>query len=65
MYDGNPLNLHRFLEKLADSGFSVNEHMDPAVAAKYVCKHLRWCLPEVLQELYFVAAKEGKIKTLK
>ena len=28
-------------------------------------KWFRYRLPEVLQELYFVATKEGKIKTLK
>ena len=46
MYDGNPLNLDRFLEK-------------------YVFRRFRYRLPEVLQGLYFVATKEGKIKTLK
>ena len=39
--------------------------MDPADAGKYVFKQFRYRLPEVLQELYFVATKEGKIKTLK
>ena len=64
-YDGNPLDLDRFLEKLDDSGMTVTEDMDPADAEKYVFKRFRWRLPEVLQELYFVATKEGKIKTLK
>ena len=64
-YDGNPLNLDRFLEKLDDWGMTVTEDMDPAEAEKYVFKLFRWRLPEVLQELYFVATKEGKIKTLK
>ena len=64
-YDGNPLNLDRFLEKLVDSGMTVTEDKDPAEAEKYVFKRFRWCLPEVLQVLYFVATKEGKIKTLK
>ena len=64
-YDGNPLNLDRFLEKLHDWGMTVTEDMDPADAEKYVFKRFRWRLPEVLQELYFVATKEGKIKTLK
>ena len=64
-YDCNPLNLDRFLEKLNDSGMTVSEAMDPAKAEKYVFKRFRWRLPEVLQELYFVATKEGKIKTLK
>ena len=64
-YDGNPLNLDRFLEKLDDWGMTVTEDMDPAEAEKYVFKRFRWRLPEVLQELYFVATKEGKIKTLK
>ena len=65
MYDGNPLNLDRFLKKLDDWGMTVTEDMDPAEAEKYVFKRFRWRLPEVLQELYFVATKEGKIKTLK
>ena len=64
-YDGNPLNLDRFLEKLDDWGMTVTEDMDPAEAEKYVFKRFRYRLPEVLQELYFVATKEGKIKTLK
>ena len=64
-YDGNPLNLDRFLEKLDDSGMTVTGDMDPADAEKYVFKRLRYRLPEVLQELYLVATKEGKIKTLK
>ena len=63
-YDGNPLNLDRFLEKLDDWGMTVTEDMDPAEAGKYVFKRFRWRLLEVLQELYFVATKEGKIKTL-
>ena len=64
-YDGNPLNLDCFLEKLDDRGMTVTEDMDPAEAEKYVFKRFRWRLPEVLQELYFVATNEGKIKTLK
>ena len=64
-YDGNPLNLDRFLEKLDDWGMTVTEDMDPADAEKNVFKRFRYRLPEVLQELYFVATKEGKIKTLK
>ena len=64
-YDGNPLNLDRLLEKLDDWGMTVTEDMDPADAEKYVFKRFRWRLPQVLQELYFVATKEGKIKTLK
>ena len=64
-YDGNPLNLDRFLEKLDDWVMTVTEDMDPAEAERYVFKQFRWRLPEVLQELYFVATKEGKIKTLK
>ena len=64
-YDGNPLNLDRFLEKLDDWGMTVTEDMDPADAEKYVFRRFRWRLPEVLQDLYFVATKEGKIKTLK
>ena len=65
MYDGNPLILNRFLEKLDDGGVTVTEDMDPADAEKYVSTQFRYRLPEVLQELYFVATKEGKIKTLK
>ena len=64
-YDGNPLNLDRFLEKLDDWGMTVTEDMDPADAERYVFKRFRYRLPEVLQELYFMATKEGKIKTLK
>ena len=64
-YDGNRLNLDRFLEKLDDWAMTVTEDTDPAEAEKYVFKRFRWRLPEVLQELYFVATKEGKIKTLK
>ena len=44
---------------------TVTEDMDPAEAKKYVFKRFRWRLPEVLQELYFVATKEGKIKEAK
>ena len=65
MYDGNPLNLDRFLEKLDDWGVTVTKDMDPADAEKYVFRRFRYRLPEVLQDLYFVATKEGKIKTLK
>ena len=65
MYDGNPLNLDRFLEKLDYRGVTVTEDMDSADAERYVFKRFRYRLPEVLQELYFVATKEGKIKTLK
>ena len=39
--------------------------MDPAAAEKYVFERFRWHLLEVLQELYFMAAQEGKTKTLK
>ena len=38
MYDGNPLNLDRFLEKLDDWGVTVTEDMDPADAKRYVFK---------------------------
>ena len=65
MYDGNPLNLDRFLDKLHNWGVTVTEDMDPADAEKYVFRRFRYRLPEMLQELYFVATKEGKIKTLK
>ena len=65
MYDGNPLNLDRFLKKLDDWGVTVTEDMDPADAEQYVFRRFRYRLPEVLQVLYFVATKEGKIKTLK
>ena len=60
MYDGNPLNLDRFLEKLDDWGVTVTEDMHPADAEKYVFRRFRHRLPEVLLELYFVATKEGK-----
>ena len=65
MYDGNPLNLDRFLEKLDNWGLTVTEDLPPADAEKYVFKRFRYRLPEVLGELYFMATKEGKIKTLK
>ena len=39
--------------------------MHPADAGKYVFRQFRYRLPEVLGELYFVATKEGRIKTLK
>ena len=65
MYDANPLNLDRLLVKLDDLGMTVSEDMDPAAAVKYVFNRFRSHLPEVLQELYFVAAKQGKIRTLK
>ena len=64
-YNGNPLNLDCFLEKLDDWGMTVTEDMDPAEAEKSVFKRFRWPLPEVLKVLYFVATKKGKIKTLK
>ena len=44
---------------------TVTEDMDPTETEKYVFKWFRYRLPEVLQELYSVATKEGKIKTLK
>ena len=65
MYDGNPLNLDRFLEKLDNWGVTVTEDMHPADVEKYVFRRFRYHLPEVLGELYFVATKEGRIKTLK
>ena len=65
VYDGSPLDLEHFLEKLDDWRMSVTKDMDPAEAEKYVFTRFRWRLPEVLPELYFVATKEGKIKTLK
>ena len=65
MYDGNPLNLDRFLEKLDDWGLTVTEDLPPTDAERYVFRRFRYRLPEVLGELYFVATKEGRIKTLK
>ena len=65
MYEWKPLKLDRFLEKLDNSGMTITEHMDPAAADKYVFKRFRWRLPEVLQGLYFLAAKEGNLTTLK
>ena len=44
-YDGNPLDLYRFLEKLDDWGMTVTE--DPADAERYVFKRFRYRLPEV------------------
>ena len=44
---------------------TVSEDMDPATGEKYVLKQFQWRPMEVLQDLYFVAAKEGKITTLK
>ena len=41
MYDGNPLNLDRFLEKLDNWGVTVTEDMDPADAERYVFKRFR------------------------
>ena len=38
MYDGNPLNLDRFSEKLDGWGMTVTKDMDPAQAGKYVLK---------------------------
>ena len=40
-YDGNPLNLDRFLEKLDNWGMTVTDDMDPADAEKYVFKRFR------------------------
>ena len=53
------------MEKLDDWGLTVTEDLPPADAERYVFKRFRYRLPEVLGELYFVATKEGKIKTLK
>ena len=41
-YDGNPLNLDRFLGKLDDWGMTVTEDMDPAEAEKDVFKRFRF-----------------------
>ena len=60
-----PTYLDRFLEKLDKWVLTVTEDMVPADAEIYVFKQFRYRLPEVLQELYFMATKEGKIKTLK
>ena len=65
MSDRNSLNIDRFLEKLDDCAMTLTEDMDFAAAGKYVLKQLRWRPLEVLQELYFVAAEEVKITTLK
>ena len=64
-YNGNPLNLDTSWRSWTIGGVTVTEDMDPADAEKYVFKRFRYRLPEVLQELYFMATKEGKIKTLK
>ena len=65
MYYGIPLNLNRLLVKLDDWKMTVTEDMDPGTAEKYVFKWFGWRLPVVLQELYFVPPKGGKITTLK
>ena len=64
-YDRNTLNLERFFEKLDNWEMTVSEDMDPAQAETLVFKRFQFRLPEVLQELYFTATKEGKIKSLK
>ena len=51
MYDGNPLNLDPFLEKLDDRGMTVTEDMERAAVENYVFKRFRWRLQEVLQEV--------------
>ena len=38
MYDGNPLNLDRLLEKLDDWGVTVTEDMDPADAERAILR---------------------------
>ena len=65
MYNGNSLNLDRFFDKLDNWVMTVTEDIVPAEAKKYVFKQFHWHLPEVLQELYLVAAKGGKMTTLK
>ena len=60
VYDGNPLNLDRFYEKLNDLGMTVTEDMDPAEAEKYVFIRFMWRLRRVLQQLYFVATNHQK-----
>ena len=59
-YNGNPLNLDRFLEKLDDRRMTVTEDMDPEEAGKYVFKRFRYRLPEVVKKIYFVATKGGE-----
>ena len=58
IYDGTPLYLDRFLEKLDDWGMTVTEDMDPAATGKYFFKQVSWRLLEVVEELYFVVAKK-------
>ena len=65
MYDENPVNLDPLLQKLDDWGMTVTEDMDPDKAEKYVFKQFWPRLPEVPQELHVLAAKEGKMMTLK
>ena len=43
---------------------TVTEYMDPAQAEKYVFKRFSFRVPEVVQDLYFAAAKEAKVQTL-
>ena len=44
---------------------TIPEDMNPAEAANYVLRRFRGHVPEVLQELYFMAVKERKIASLK
>ena len=62
---GNPLNLDRFLAILNEWRMIVSEDMDPAAAEKYVFKWFSLRLPEVLRELYLLAARGGQITPLK
>ena len=48
-----------------DWGLTVTEDMPHADAERYGFRRFRYRLPEVLGDLYFMATKEGKIKTLK
>ena len=64
-YHDNPLNLDRFSEKVDEWGMTVTEDIGPAQAKKYVFQPFCFQLLEVLQVLYFTAAKEGKIKAIK
>ena len=65
VYQGNPLNLDQFWEKVNKWEMTVTEDVDLVQAKKYVFKRLGSLLPEVLQDLYFVASMEGEIKILK
>ena len=65
-YDGNPLNLDRFLEKLDDWGLTVTEDLPPADAERYVFK--RFQVPPAGSARRAITSwrpRRGKSRTLK